>query len=207
MTWGDWQSYVQAVKNIVEQPTDFYKALSKGVDCASNIYGGQEFALSWGGNEMSGYHTGPAAHIGCLVGARHSHLDNAGYSVDQKTLTVKKNTSPEDLAQLLLKEERWRQILSSLVVCFFARGIYTPEIVLKLQEISGMPCSSEDDLRNLGRKILAEKYKFKIREKFDVTKVRIPRRIAEITTPLGEQISLAYVQKAAEHYVGCVLNE
>ena len=207
LNWGDWQGYIQAVKNIVEQPTDFYIALAKGVDHASNIYGGQEFALSFGGNEMPGYHTGPAAHIGCLVGARHSHLDNAGYSVDQKALAAKKDTTPEDLAQLLLKEERWRQILSSLVVCFFARGIYTPEIVLKLLEISGTPCSSEEKLHNLGGKILAEKYKFKIREKFDVTKARIPQRIAEIPTPSGEQISVEFVRKAAAHYVGCVLNE
>ena len=207
LTWGDWQSYIQAVKNIVEQPTGFYKALAQGVDHASNIYGGQEFALSFGGNEMPGYHTGPAAHIGCLVGARHSHLDNAGYSVDQKSLAAKKDTTPEDLAQLLLKEERWRQVLSSLVVCFFARGIYTPEMVLKLQDISGMPFSSEEDLRNLGRKILAEKYKFKIREGFDINKVRIPQRIAEIPGPSGKQISLEYVRKAAEHYVGSVLHE
>jgi len=42
------------------------------------------FALAFGGNEMPGYHTGPACHLTCLTGARHRHLDSAGYSLDQK---------------------------------------------------------------------------------------------------------------------------
>jgi aldehyde:ferredoxin oxidoreductase len=36
-----------------------------------------------GGNEMPGYHTGPGCHLGYLTGARHSHLDSAGYSLDR----------------------------------------------------------------------------------------------------------------------------
>ncbi|MBN2374719.1 aldehyde:ferredoxin oxidoreductase, partial [bacterium] len=120
LSWGDHRAYIQAARYIVEQPNAFYKALGQGVEHAASIYGGKEFALAFGKNEMPGYHTGPGAHIGALIGARHSHLDNAGYSVDQKTL-VKKEVSPEDLVEILIKEEKWRQILSSLVVCFFAR--------------------------------------------------------------------------------------
>jgi aldehyde:ferredoxin oxidoreductase len=50
------------------------------------------------------------------MGLRHSHLDNAGYSVDQNQL-VKEKIGPEKLAESLLAEERWRQILSSLLFC------------------------------------------------------------------------------------------
>ncbi|MFC1783233.1 aldehyde ferredoxin oxidoreductase N-terminal domain-containing protein, partial [Planctomycetota bacterium] len=31
LKWGDWTNYIQAVQKIVEQPTDFYRALAKGV--------------------------------------------------------------------------------------------------------------------------------------------------------------------------------
>ncbi|MEM4032848.1 MAG: aldehyde ferredoxin oxidoreductase N-terminal domain-containing protein, partial [Zestosphaera sp.] len=82
--WGDWKTYIEMVKYLVTQPNDFYKTLAAGVKKASEVYGGSEFALVFGGNEMPGYHTGPGAHIGYLIGLRHSHLDNAGYSVDQK---------------------------------------------------------------------------------------------------------------------------
>ena len=203
LKWGDWRSYIQAVTNIIEGSTDFYKALAGGVERAIEVYGGEEYALSWGGNEMPGYHTGPAAHIGFLTGARHSHLDSAGYSLDQKVLPGRKEISPEEVAEMLLREERWRQILSSLVVCFFARGIYTPETVLKALEITGMPFGSEEELRELGARILSEKYRFKLREGFDITKARVPRRITQIPTPLG-QVSEEFVRRAAEHYVKLV---
>jgi len=65
---------------------------------------------------MPGYHTGPAAHIGYLFGARHSHLDSAGYSIDTKSMT--KSITAEQLVENILEEEQWRQIISSLVICF-----------------------------------------------------------------------------------------
>ena len=99
--WGDYAAYIDAVRLIIKQPNKFYKALARGVEHAASLYGGQDYALAFGGNEM------PGAHIGVLTGARHSHLDNAGYSVDQKVLT-KKQLSPEKFAEDLLSEERWR---------------------------------------------------------------------------------------------------
>ncbi|OQA00518.1 MAG: putative oxidoreductase YdhV [Planctomycetes bacterium ADurb.Bin412] len=207
LNWGDWGQYVRAVRNIVEPPSDFYRALAGGVEQAAAVYGGADFALAWGGNEMPGYHTGPAAHIGCLVGARHSHLDNAGYSVDQKTLSKKKDTTPEEVAEILVKEEQWRQVLSSLVVCFFARGIYKPETVLKVLEVSGMPLGTEEELRRLGRKILAEKYRFKMRENFDVSKVKVPHRFTETPAPFELAVTEDYIRRAADHFVQQVLAE
>jgi aldehyde:ferredoxin oxidoreductase len=87
--WGDAATYIKAVEYLVKQPNEFYRALACGVDCASAKYGGIDFALAFGGNEMPGYHTGPIAHVGYLTGARHSHLDGAGYSIDQAALKEK----------------------------------------------------------------------------------------------------------------------
>jgi aldehyde:ferredoxin oxidoreductase len=178
--WGQYPAYLKAVRYIVEQPNHFYRALAQGVDRASSLYGGREFALSFGGNEMPGYHTGPAAHLGVLVGARHSHLDNAGYSLDQKVL-AKELISPKELAELLLAEEHWRQILSSLVVCFFAREIYKKEVVARALQLSGFSLGP-DDLLPIGKAIHREKYRFKLREGFGLDQLRIPKRILETPT-------------------------
>ncbi|MBN1829666.1 MAG: aldehyde:ferredoxin oxidoreductase [Deltaproteobacteria bacterium] len=182
LSWGGWQAYIQAAQNIVEQPNEFYRNLAKGVEHASSLYGGRDFALSFGKNEMPGYHTGPAAHLGVLIGARHSHLDNAGYSIDQKTL-LKEAMGPKDLVDALLKEEWWRQILSSLVLCFFARGVYLPETVEKILPVAGFSLD-EKQLMELGRRIHAAKYRFKLREGFSFEELRIPRRILETPTPI-----------------------
>lgn len=183
LRWGDYNAYIEAIRSIVFQPNDFYKALAKGVEYASSLYGGKEFALSFGGNEMAGYHTGPAFYAGIILGARHSHLDNAGYSLDQKLL-IKEKISPQQLAEKLITEERWRSILNSLIVCLFAREIYTPEIVSKALSVLDFEISLTD-LEIIGREIHDTKYKFKFRENFSFDKIYIPKRIFETETPAG----------------------
>jgi len=133
---------------------------------------------------MPGYHTGPAAYIGVLAGARHSHLDNAGYSVDQKAL-MKKQLTPEEVAEALLGEEYWRQILSSLVVCFFARGIYEPDRVSKALRIAGFNLSTTE-LNRIGKEIHRNKYRFKSREGFTLDNPRLPQRIFQTSAPAGK---------------------
>jgi len=195
--WGDYATYMEAVIRIVHQPNDFYKALAHGVEHASSIYGGSEFALSLAGNEMPGYHTGPATHTGVLLGARHSHLDNAGYSLDQKLLK-QKDVGPEELATALMEEERWRQILSSLVVCFFARGIYPKDVVLQALGTVGFSLTNED-LDYLGEAIHRDKYRFKFREGFSLENLEIPQRILDAVTPLGN-LDKTYMQSVVKHY-------
>ena len=196
LAWNDCPAYMEAVERIVEQPTEFYQNLARGVDYAASVYGGSEYALAFGGNEMPGYHTGPGAHLGCLVGARHSHLDNAGYSVDQKVM-VKRRITPRELVQALLSEERWRQVLSSLVVCFFARGIYSPETVIKALQVAGFDLSS-DSLTELGKAIHQEKYRFKIREGFSPEDLRIPGRIFKTASVVGDWDE-SYLRTALGH--------
>ena len=88
LVWGDDAPYRAAVYGIVAGENDFFLALRKGVAAAAKQYGGEDFALAFGGHEMAGYHTGPAAHVGFLIGARHSHLDSAGYSSRPEGLEV-----------------------------------------------------------------------------------------------------------------------
>jgi aldehyde:ferredoxin oxidoreductase len=199
LRWGDHQTYMKAVELIARaRANEFYKALAKGVEHASSVYGGKDFALSFGSNEMPGYHTGPMCHAGYLTGSRHSHLDSAGYSLDQKTLNLKKLPEPGDAAEELFKEESWRQILTSLVVCLFARGIYEKDVVSNTLEINGMRLNSEE-LEKLGSEILAMKHEFKLREGFNPRELRIPGRILETETPHGK-IDEAYLKKTVDNF-------
>ncbi|WP_290898906.1 aldehyde ferredoxin oxidoreductase family protein [Ferroglobus sp.] len=194
LEFGNYENYIKAVDYIVSQPNDFYKALAKGVDEASRIYGGREFAMAFGKNEMPGYNTGYGAYVGYLIGLRHSHLDGAGYSIDQKW----KDYSPKELVDELIKEEQWRQILSSLVVCFFARGIYKPEIVVKAFKPLGVE-TDENELREIGKKIYEEKLRLKKKMGFSVEDLQVPERIFEADTPQGK-LSRDYVKEALDYY-------
>ena len=184
LAWGNYPDYLKATQRIISQPNDFYRALARGAEHAASIYGGADFALTFGGNEMPGYHTGPGCHLGYLTGARHSHLDSAGYSLDQKALAKGEALTPQGVAKGLVEEERWRQVLTSLVICLFARGMYTPQVVLQALATVGIEWSA-DELARLGADVLKRKYDFKQREGFDLAALRIPKRILETPTPLG----------------------
>ncbi|MFH1453150.1 MAG: aldehyde ferredoxin oxidoreductase family protein [Armatimonadota bacterium] len=183
LEWGDYKAYMEAVNLIIEGETDFYKTLGKGVDYASSKYGGEDFAMAFGKNEMPGYHTGPAAYLGFLIGARHSHLDNAGYSIDEKTIP-KVTLTPEETVDKLMKEEKWRCILSSIAICFFARGIYTPDKAMEALKITGFDIT-EDVMNKIGEEIYKLKFEFKFREGFSLDNIRIPKRIFETPSPLS----------------------
>jgi len=189
--WGDYGVYIEMVRRITQRRGELYDVLARGVEEAAKRYGGEEFALAFGGNEMPGYHTGPGAHLTFLTGARHSHLDSAGYAVDQADLKEGKRRGPEELAQALFSEEVRRQVLSSLVVCFFARGLYDLETASRCLTVLGEEWGTQS-LQEFGKETLRRKYAFKAREGFDLEKLRIPHRITETPTPFGrlEEVEL-----------------
>ena len=196
--FGGAETYIEAIKRIVSQPTLFYKALAQGVDHAASLYGGQDFALAFGGNEMPGYHTGPGCHAGYLTGARHSHLDSAGYGLDQDAAKAGRTLEPEGVAAQLIEEERWRQVLTSLVICLFARKVYELPLILDALAAIGSE-RTEADLEHLGTEILREKHAFKRREGFDFAELRIPRRILETPAPAGD-FDAAFIRETLHHY-------
>ncbi len=196
-SWGDWRTYLRMLELIVEQPNGFYKLLAEGTERVAERYGGSEYALTLGGNEMPGYHTGPGAHVGYAIGLRHSHLDNAGYSLDQKYLG-KAYPDPEALIDELIEEESWRQVLTSLVICLFVRGVYRPDLISRALKPLGISMS-EEELRELGREIYREKLRLKVLMGFDPDNLRVPKRVFEIPSPHG-RIGEDYVRRALDHY-------
>lgn len=198
LEWGSVESYIKAIEYIVKGVNEFYRTASDGLNALTSKYGGEEFALSFGGNGMPGYHTGPGTHVTYLTGARHSHLDSAGYSLDQETLKGKQ-LSEKEIAEKLYHEESWRQILSSLVVCFFSRGIYTPEIVCDALNILGYSFN-EEELKRLGEKILCNKNDFREREGFNMLNQKFPKRIFETPTPFGMLEEKTLYESVKEFY-------
>jgi aldehyde:ferredoxin oxidoreductase len=193
LAFGDYATYKEALRRIVLQQNAFFRALARGVDHASSIYGGADFALAFGGNEMAGYHTGPAAYMTNLTGSRHSHLDSAGYALDEKAAKGEALT-PEGVAAALLLEERWRQVLSSLVVCYFARGVYDSQTILNALAVAGFEVCA-DDLTALGVETLRRKHAFKQRAGFEMLNQRLPRRIFETPSPLG-MVNEAFLRRS-----------
>ena len=83
-----------------------------------------------------------------------------------------------------MAEEEWRQVLSNLVVCFFARGLYTPDVIRAALASAGIE-ASEDRLRHIGADTLARKWAFKAREGLDPASLHLPQRIFETPSPSG----------------------
>ncbi len=182
LQWNEVDGYAKALNLMVRAPNEFYASLGRGAEYAAAKYGGQEYAMTLGGNEVSGYHTGPASIVGQLVGSRHSHLDNAGYGIDQKAL--KKPMDLETMVEEIIKEDNSRGVFNSLVACLFARGVYSEENIIDSLGAVGI-VKSKDDLESLGERIFQEKYKFKVQEGFDLSAARVPRRFYETVSASG----------------------
>lgn len=182
LSWGDASTYHKVIRNIVKQPNDFYKALARGEAFAASQYGGEDFALALGGLGIAGYHTGRANVAGHIAAPRHGHLDNAGYSLDQKAL--KKAMSPEEMVERLMEEDFWRCFVNSLVICLFARGVYTEEKVKRALDSLGI-VRGPAEFQKIGREIFELKYRFKVREGFKLEDVKIPKRFFETESSQG----------------------
>ncbi len=196
--FGNTESYLRAVEYLSLAEGEFYRELGRGVESAAMRYSGEEFALSFGGNEMPGYCTGYGAYVGYLIGSRHSHLDTGGYELDQKLLAQGRSLNWKELVDTLIQRETEKQLLSSLVVCFFARKIYSPEIVSRALSPLGIELK-EDELIEISRKIYTEKQKFKKREGFNPENLRIPERIIHRKTIHGD-INKEFIIKSLRYF-------
>ncbi len=198
LSFGESEGYKTAMYHLGHKTNDFYAALGWGAGFAAAHYGGGDFACVLG-QEMAGYATGETYFVSQTVGFRHSHLDTGAYSYDQKH----KDQNIEATLKFLLDDERERVLLTNLVSCLFARGVYTPSLVaealacLGFSELAGTLDETSERVRNL-------RWRLKIATGFDPAKTRIPKRFSEITTWKGpvdaaymEGLRAAYAQKIA----------
>ena len=195
--WGDAATYSKIIENIALAKNQFYKRLALGTSAAAEKYGGKDFAVSIGKNSPAGYATGYGFVVGTLVGARHSHLSNMGYSIDQKA--VKSNLSFEQIVEKIADEEDWLYVYYSLIGCYFARGVYDEETIAKALDLIGLTKTGKE-LRDLGNEIFRRLYRFKVREGFNLAREQIPKRMTEIETPYGK-LDPSRLREMVQHYI------
>jgi aldehyde:ferredoxin oxidoreductase len=174
---------LKVLSNIAAGKNQFFKDLEKGADYCSKNYGGSDFSITFNSNEAPGYVTGPFAFIGYATGVRHSHLDNAGYSLDQKAAT-----RPMDFERSILEmyeEGVWRMILNSLVACLFSRKIYDASTIVESLSAVGIDWST-DRLTALSHRIHGLKYLYKERNEFSLDKLTLPEKLSRVYMTNGK---------------------
>ncbi|ABR49296.1 Aldehyde ferredoxin oxidoreductase [Alkaliphilus metalliredigens QYMF] len=180
--FGEVRIYEKMISYLVTQPNIFYESAKEGTDFLSKLYGGREYAMVLGKNEVAGYHTGYGNIVGQAVGARHSHLDNAGYAVDQEM----DDSQIKQMVEKLIEEEIDRNLLNSLVICLFARKIYDyPTIVQALESIGYQ--YNEEQLKEMAIKTFLEKNELKKQMGFSLDQIEIPERFFE-TEAAGKKL-------------------
>jgi aldehyde:ferredoxin oxidoreductase len=153
-----------------------------GLSFLAEKYGGKDYAMVLGGNEMTGYHTGYGSMLGQAVGTRHSHLDNAGYALDQGM----KEFNKEEIVKKLIAEEIDRNMLTSLHICLFARKIYgDKELVSEALASIGID-KTPDELTAIGEKIWRLKNRLKKDMGFDFSHLTFPKRFFETPSMTGK---------------------
>jgi len=193
LRFGDASGYRQAVHHLGVGTNDFYRLLSQGVKEATTRYGGTDFACVLG-QEMAGYATGEAFFVSQALGFRHSHLDSAGYSYDQKTTEKNVNKAID----FLVEDEKGRALLTSMVSCLFARNVYTDEVVSQcLTSIGYTELAGQLDA--VASRVQRLRWNLRFASGFNPDEVTIPKRFGEVTTVKGP-IDMSYLDALKKEY-------
>ena len=182
LSFGDGAAYLEVLERTAKGQGEFYRDLEKGCAFCSGKYGGEEWAVQYGGAEPGGYMTGENFAVTCMMGVRHSHLDDTGYSIDQKLLNA--GQPLEDQVRAQVKEAQWRMVLNSLMICLFARGVYDEEVILRGLDALGLEWDAEK-LQAMSEKALLRKYEWKSLCGFDHRSVKIPEKMYSVQTATG----------------------
>jgi aldehyde:ferredoxin oxidoreductase len=184
LNFGNAETYLRVLNKISQNANEFYKDLERGAYFCSKKYGGEDFAIVFNKNEAAGYLTGIMAFLGYSTDTRHSHLGNAGYSIDQKFRN--KQISIEDRMEELYNEGIWRIIFTSIAGCLFARGVYNKEsIIPDILIASGFEGYDDKKLWKIARRIHTLKWNFKFKNGFKFDNVILPGKLTHVMTSNG----------------------
>lgn len=181
LRWGDAERYALAIAVILRGDTELGHWLGQGEVAAARHYGGQDYVAAVGGQGIAGYWTGYAHVLGHLLGARHSHLDNAGYAIDQKLEPY----TDEAIVDAIIADEAERIVQASTAICLFARGVYDLETIARALNSVGIHRDAAA-LRTMGQRIYWERVRLRERLGFRASPEDIPRRFFETPTPRGQ---------------------
>jgi len=180
LRWGDVERYSRAVTAIASGTSELGQWLGQGEVAAARHYGGADYVAAAGGQGIAGYWTGYAHVLGHLLGARHSHLDNAGYAIDQKLEPY----TDEAIVDRIIADEAERIVQTSTAICLFARGVYDLGTISQALATVGIERSA-DDLRSMGQRIYWERIRLRERLGFQARLEDLPHRFFETPTLRG----------------------
>lgn len=195
LAFGDANGYLQAIRFLANGKNKFYRDLGRGSQHASSVYGGSEYAMQIAGNEMPGYHSGYGALIGAAVGARHSHLCNGGYSIDQSM----KEFDETVMVDKIFNEEVERCMTNSLIMCLFARKVYDRQTIIDSLNSVGWTLTDQD-LTDISKRIYRTKLRIKNAYGFRQKAVKLPKRFFE-TPSMHGTLDEAAAQRMIKDYV------
>ncbi len=194
--FGDGGTYHAMLERIARGEGELFRDLEKGCAECSEKWGGTEWAIQYGGVEPGGYMTGENYAVTCLLGVRHSHLDDFGYSIDQGLLNKRKPL--EEQVRTQVDDARWRLVLNSLVLCLFARGVYDDEIIIQGLDALGHSWDGPK-LHALGEEALKRKHEWKKLCGFGAANLKVPEKMYTVETSTG-RIDRESLEKRLELY-------
>ena len=197
LKFGDYLNYKYAVTLLSERANDFYYALGQGVLVAAKEFGGEDFACVLG-QEMAGYATGEVSYIAQALGFRHSHLDSGGYSYDQKD----QDWTVDQALEFMKTDEEGRVMLTSLVSCLFARGVYKDEVVQDMLKSVGL-YNLADNLSTVTKDITRLRWQARLNTGYLPHDIKIPKRYLEVENWRGktDQVKLNGLKQAYADYI------
>lgn len=179
LRFGDSDAYQQAAGFLGRGENDFYRLLGQGTLRAAEVHGGAEFACVLG-QEMAGYATGELFFAAQTLGFRHSHLDTAAYSYDQKNA----ERDVTKAVDFLIADEPGRTFLTSMVACLFARSVYTDSRLAEClsavgyEKLAGSIPETAEHIRRL-------RWRIRLATGFNPSALTIPKRFFQVKTWKG----------------------
>lgn len=193
LQFGDGEGYKAAIGHLGRGTNEFYRRLAQGTMKAARHYNGQDYACVLG-QEMAGYATGETFFVSESLSFRHSHLDSSAYSADQKP----QDKDAEKVASGFVKDEASRIVLTSMVGCLFARGVYTTERLQQALASLGYEAVAAN-LDPAGRAIQRLRWRLRMRSGYDPVRAKIPKRYTEVVTWKGP-IDAEYMETLRQTY-------
>ncbi len=191
--FGDGLNYQKAMGLLGSAANDFYRLLAKGTLVAANHYGGADFACVLG-QEMAGYATGEVFFVAESMGFRHSHLDSGGYAYDQKH----DEKDMKKAVDFLVEDEKGRSMLTSMVACLFARGVYGDEQLAEALDCVGYS-NIAANMGPIAEHIQKLRWQTRFSTGYDPDKIKIPKRFMQVVTWKGP-IDPDYLEALRKEY-------
>jgi aldehyde:ferredoxin oxidoreductase len=199
LKFDDAAGYKEAVQHLGLGTNDFYRLLAQGTMKAAEHYGGEDFACVLG-QEMGGYATGEVFFASQALGFRHSHLDSGGYSFDQKH----EDKNVEQAVDFLVNDEQGRVLLTSMVACLFARGVYKDELLADCLNVLGYTTLA-GNMEQVARHVQKMRWRLRLGTGFDPRGMAIPRRFTEVTNWKGK-VDETYLNALKEAYAKRIID-